>query len=134
MGDELLTLCRGTACGFGAIGRDVGCTGGDGSCWSANFITADESVFHPSELQEATERIKEILDRLVSRPDGRKLSFIHTPFGTLLAWVKHGQPFATGAVTSANTPEEIAEALGLIVDTEQPAQRSEEHTSELQSL
>ena len=68
---------------------------------------------------EATDRIKEILDPLMAGPEGRTLSLLHTPFGTVLAWVKHGKPIAADAVTSANTDGEIAEALGLIIEPEQ---------------
>lgn len=119
MGNTLVRPCSAKACGYGAKNRDVACDGGDGSCSSAYFIPAEESDFHPIELKEATARIKEILDPLMAGPDGRALSLLHTPFGTVLAWVKHGQPLATGSVTSANTEDEIAEALGLILEPEQ---------------
>lgn len=114
--------CSGKLCGFAAAGGDAGCDGGNGSCWSAYFIQAADSPFHPPALRDATARIKEILDPLVNGPDGRTLSFLHTPFGTLLAWVKHGEPVSADAVTSDSSDEEIAEALGLIVDTGETAQ------------
>ena len=113
MGNIIQTVCSGKLCGY-AVDGDAGCDGGNGSCWQAYFIDAADSVFHPQQLKDATRRIKEILDPLVSGPDGRTLSFLHTPFGTLLAWVKHGEPCSDDAVTSDNTPEEIAKALGLI--------------------
>lgn len=122
MGTRILSECSGKLCGFAAARGDVGCDGGNGSCWSAYFIQAADSPFHPPELQEATARIKEILDPLVQGPDGRILSFIHTPFGTLLAWVKHGEMVKEDAVTSDSSDEEIARALGLTVDTEETAQ------------
>jgi len=146
MGREIvMTECSGKLCGY-AFSRDAetptedeirysvpgdgGCDSGDGSCWQAYFAQARDSRFHPKELQDATAQIKKILDPLVEGPDGRTLSFVHTPFGTLLAWIKHGQRFAGPVVTSASTPEEIAAALGLInVGYDKPASASPEQSS-----
>lgn len=143
MGDELvLTDCGGSLCGYAfsreaaaqtkdeisfSVPGDGGCDIGNGSCWQAYFVEARDSRFHPKQLQDATARIKEILDPLVKGPDGRTLSFVHTPFGTLLAWIKHGQRFAGDVITSESSPEEIAEALGLVnVGCDRPATASPE--------
>ncbi len=142
MGDQLLSSdCGGSLCGYAfsrdagqtkdeiqfSVPSDGGCDIGNGSCWQAYFVQARDSRFHPKELQEATERIKEILDPLVKGPDGRTLSFVHTPFGTLLAWIQHGQRFPGDVVTSDSSPEEIAETLGLVnVAYDKPASASSE--------
>lgn len=110
--------CAAGACGWGYKNRDVGCDGGNGSCVSAYFIGANESDFHPRELEEATMRIKQILDPLAAAaPAGRTLSLLQTPFGTVLAYVKHGEY----AVTSESADEEIVDALGLILESKPAA-------------
>ena len=114
MGNGVPIKCSDGLCGWGAKG-DVGCDGGDGSCSLAFFVDAENSEFHPAELQRATAELKKILDPLLQGPDGRKLSLLRTPYGTMLAWVKHGQPHPEDAVTSASAPEAIAAELGIKV-------------------
>lgn len=77
------------------------------------MLSADESGFHDKALQEATQRISEILDAIPKDKDGRKLSFVHTKEGTILAWVRHGIDMPKGAVTIESEPHELHKALGL---------------------
>ena len=115
MMSELPGNCRGRECGFGAFGEELGCDTGSGSCWTAVMAEARTSSFHDEELQKATKQIKEIIDRVPADPKGRKLSFVHTEDGTILAWVNHGTPFPAGTVTFASGKEKVREALGIIV-------------------
>lgn len=114
--------CTGSLCGYGITKGRIGCQSGDGSCWSASLVDAKLSAFYTQELKNATRQIKSILDSIPSPGDGLKLSFVHTRLGTLLAWVNHGEQYTTETVTWADTDENIVEALGLILDTEQPAE------------
>ena len=114
--------CFGKACGFGAFGGEIGCDTGSGSCWSAIMVSADTSSFHDEVLQKATKQIQEILEQIGEDPKGRKLSFVHSTHGTMLAWVNHGVTFPQGTITIDNDPDEVAKALGIRV--EQPPKAS----------
>ena len=105
--------CVGRMCGFAAFGGDIECITGSGSCWAAVLCEAERSSFHDETLQKATEQIKEILGRIPPDSDGRKLSFVHTDHGTLLAWVRHGGAETTGATTFESGRDEVAKALGI---------------------
>jgi len=99
-------------CGWNAVSGDVGCSSGNDSCLVAGLITANESNFYTAELREATDQIQEILSNIKPKR-GRKLAFLKTPFGILLAWVRHDIRIPVGAVNSESSPKEIKEALGL---------------------
>ena len=105
--------CVGRLCGYGVAHGKVGCDSGDGSCWAARLLEADVSGFHDETLQEATLRIKAILDAIPPDADGRKLSFVHTENGTLLAWVNHAAGLPPDAVTYSDDPDMVAAALRL---------------------
>ena len=109
--------CSGLACGFGAFGDEVSCDTGSGSCWTAMMAEAEDSVFHDKTLQEATREIRAILERIPPDPAGRKLSFVHTEDGTILAWVNHGKPFRAGTVTLESGKDNVRKALKLKVST-----------------
>lgn len=115
--------CSGQFCGWGVASGRAGCTTGDGSCWTARIVEAQPSIFHDNQLIAATRQIRSILSDL-RPPEGRTLSFVHTPFGTLLAWVEHGRVEDGEVITIGNTPEEIADALGLIVEEYPPVKAS----------
>lgn len=107
--------CGSPLCGYGATPNEVGCVAGDGSCWTARLIEAQPSPYHDEQLINATRQIRQTL-RGLRAPEGKTLSFVHTPFGTLLAWVSHGVT-ATGAeVTNESPAEVIISTLGLIID------------------
>lgn len=110
--------CTGSLCGYGITKGQIGCQSGDGSCWSAFLVQAEQSAFHTEELQNATRQIKAILESISSPGGGLKLSFVHTRLGTLLAWVNHGTQYTAETVTWADTDEKIVEALGLVLDPE----------------
>lgn len=115
MGDELSLKgeCGGRQCSYNITKSAIGCTSGDGSCFAALLLTAEESDFHDKTLAAATLAIKKILDGIGADPQGRKLSFVKTNMGILLAWVEHGKPVPSGAVTSADDDYKIAAALRL---------------------
>lgn len=104
--------CLGSACGYGAFDGDVGCHTDDGSCWTARLVEAEESAFHDADLQQATAEITQILGKIKPK-EGRKLSFVHTAEGTLLAWVRHGVKFPDHAVTFKDGHEKVKKALKL---------------------
>jgi hypothetical protein len=92
----------------------LSCSETGNSCSQATFLTAEPSTFHDEYLIQATQEINEILDRLPKDADGRKLSFVHTRMGTLLAWVRHGaKSVPPGAVTAEDDDATIAKALNL---------------------
>ena len=105
----------GRECSFGAFGGGLGCDTGSGSCWTAMIAEADESDFHDLQLQKATREIREIIERIPADPKGRKLSFVHTEDGTILAWVNHGTPFPHDAITLKSGKDKVRKALKLKV-------------------
>ncbi len=114
--------CTGNDCGYGVVNGRVGCVSGDGSCVSSQLLEAKVSDFHDRYLQDATRDIKAILDGIPPDSRGRKLSFLRTHLGTLLAWVEHPENLAEDAVTINSGDAEIINALGLILDSEQTSQ------------
>jgi hypothetical protein len=107
--------CSGFACGFGAFGDEVNCDTGSGSCWTAMMADAEDSAFYDKTLQTATQEIRAILEQIPPDPNGRKLSFVHTEDGTILAWVNHGKPFPAGTVTLESGKDNVRKALKLKV-------------------
>jgi hypothetical protein len=103
--------CSGRLCGYGAFDDGLGCDSGPGTCWVAYLLEAEESSFHDETLQNATQQIKKILDDIPADREGRKLSFVHTKQGTLLAWVQHGVSFPEGTVTIEDGHDELMRAL-----------------------
>lgn len=103
--------CTGKVCGFAAFTKEISCTGRNGSCWTASLLEADESPFHDKALQEATAIIRKTLDAIPKNREGRQLSFVHTPQGTLLAWVKHEETAPGGGVGYHDDPSELAKIL-----------------------
>ncbi|MGB7069448.1 MAG: hypothetical protein WBD22_08120 [Pyrinomonadaceae bacterium] len=105
--------------------RRMDCMPGSGTCTGAKMLKAADSDFHPKELQDAAMAIQKVLDGITSQKD-RKLSFLSTRFGVLLAWAEHNvvQPTDT-PVTAASSDQEIIDALGLIdVPVQNPGQQS----------
>lgn len=115
MNSDVPVGCSGFACGFGAFGDEVNCDTGSGSCWTAFMCEAETSRFHDEVLQDATRAIKAILDRIPPDPNGRKLSFVHTEDGTMLAWVNHGKPSSPGTVKLDSGRDAVRKALRLKV-------------------
>ena len=115
MNSEIPGECSGLACGFGAFGDEVNCDTGSGSCWTAMMAEAEDTMFHDKTVQEDTRQIREIIDRIPADPKGRKLSFVHTEDGTILAWVNHGNPFPEGTVTLESGRDNVRKALKLKV-------------------
>lgn len=115
MNSEVPGGCSGIACGFGAFGDEVNCDTGSGSCWTALMCEAETSRFHDAVLQTATKEIKAILERIPADPKGRKLSFVHTEDGTMLAWVNHGKPSRPDTVTLHSGRDKVRKALRLKV-------------------
>lgn len=109
--EDKLSGCVGKMCGFAAFSKELSCSTGNGSCWSAVLLEAEESPFHDKALQEATAVIRKALSAIPADPAGRKLSFVHTPQGTLLAWVTHGEDAPSGGLTYDDDPTELAKIL-----------------------
>ena len=113
MGDENFRgICVGKSCGWNSFSSRLSCTSGDGSCLDAELVIADESSFHTAELVKATHEIREILTKIKHRHE-HKLSFLNTPFGLMLAWVRHDIETPDDAITIESSSAEIAEALGV---------------------
>lgn len=106
--------CVGLDCGFGETGGNLGCTSG-GSCFAAKMLVAKKSKFHDQALFAATQKIRAALDEIQPDADGRQLSFIHTKFGTMLAWVSHDIEVPEGAVRANSPDEAVKAALGLVL-------------------
>src|SRR4051794_12986448 len=97
------TVCVSKSCGWNAFTKDVGCSSGNDSCLMAEFLTANESDFHTAELKEATDEIRKIIAG-IRKERGRKLALLSTPFGVLLAWVRHDIKIPAGAITKESSP------------------------------
>lgn len=112
MSANISGTCGGSMCSFGAFRGSLGCESGDGSCWTAYMAEADSStLFHDQELYNATAEIQKILNGVTKPTDGRKLSFVHTEEGTILAWVEHGIPFPANAVKYKHGHAKVKAAL-----------------------
>ena len=105
--------CKGRECGYGEFSGDLGCTDG-GSCFQAQMLKAEESKFHDASLAEVTSQINDILNSVPEDEDGRQLSFLHTPFGTMLAWVRHDVDVPKDAITGDSSKEDLLSSLRLI--------------------
>lgn len=105
--------CVGKQCGYNIYEGTVGCSSGTGSCFEASVLSAEETYFHDKTIADATTAIQAILENIPADPNGRKLSFLNTNMGVLLAWVEHGKPVPPGAVTSNHDDATIAVALKL---------------------
>jgi hypothetical protein len=80
----------------------------------AELLEAEASGFHDENLIAATQQIRAILAAIPPDPAGRKLSFIRTNMGELLAWMDHsGAEVPEGAVTAEDDDATIAQALRL---------------------
>jgi hypothetical protein len=78
------------------------------------LLEAEASEFHDATLIDATRRISEIFESIPADSEGRKLSFLHTRFGTMLAWVHHGaKEISPDAVTAKDDDDTLARALRL---------------------
>jgi hypothetical protein len=93
----------------------LGCANGAGTCTSASFVEAESSDFHDQTLILASAGIRAVLTAIPPDPGGRKLSFIHTDMGTLLAWATHDEtaPIEADAITADHDRATVAAALGL---------------------
>lgn len=112
--EEIGTDCGGgKQCGYAVFSREVGCTDGGNYFW-AKLAPAEESNFHDAALVRATSEINEILDSLSKEAGERRLSFLQTPLGLMLAWVRHDLEIPEDAVTYKSPEKDIIAALGLI--------------------
>lgn len=105
--------CSGRECGYAAFDGELGCMPG-GNYFYAEMLKASESNFHDSDLVKATEEINKILAPLEKKAGDRKLAFLHTPFGTMLAWIRHDLEIPKHAVNAESPKEDHIKALGLI--------------------
>ena len=110
--------CSGNRCDWALTGpgQPPVCVEGESTCASAQLLPAAVSTFHDQALAALTQQINALLAAVPPDPAGRKLSFLHTRQGTLLAWVDHDTALVdmTGAVTAASDDAAIAQALGLL--------------------
>ena len=91
----------------------VSCEPGTNTCGIAELLEAETSGFHDANLAEATRKINEILGSIPPDPEGRKLSLLHTNFGSLLAWVEHGGAVSDPGIRPDADNATIAKALRL---------------------
>jgi hypothetical protein len=108
-----ITACKGT-CDFAISNDSAACGTGTGTCAQAELLEAEASGFHDENLIAATQQIRAILAAIPPDPAGRKLSFIRTNMGELLAWMDHsGAEVPDDAVTAEDDDATIAQALRL---------------------
>ena len=111
--EELKSSCTGKACSWN-IHRDSGsCSNGSGDCVVAELLEAETSGFHDEHLAEATRQIRAIMQGIPEDPEGRKLSFIITNMGVLLARLDHGAEVPEDAINGTYDDATIAKALKL---------------------
>jgi hypothetical protein len=117
MSSEMLVKnpCSSSSCGWNllASSKELGCSTGDGSCFSAELLLAADSSFFPKELQDATSDNNDMLSKISSPDPDVDLAFIQTPFGLMLAFVKHDAVVPMNAININSSEKEIAEGLGL---------------------
>jgi hypothetical protein len=108
-------VCSGANCDF-AVDTLTGsglCLSGSGGCLAGDLLEAEPSGLHDEALIEATGKIRQILSEIPADADGRKLSFLVTKMGILLAWVNHGEEIPANAVTAKDDDATVAKALKL---------------------
>lgn len=108
--------CPGRTCDW--LGEsDLYCVDGSkGDCKKAGLLESEKSNFHDDKLMKATKNINDILDNLREESDERKLSFVITDLGILLAWTHRGknvEDFPDDIVTSDSDSATIIETLKL---------------------
>lgn len=112
------TDCSGRQCGYAAFATELGepelgCTDG-GNYFYAQLLRAYESHFHDAALIKATSEINGVLNSIPEDENGRRLAFLHTPYGTMLAWIRHDLEIPKDAVRGDSPKEDHKRALGLI--------------------
>ena len=100
-------------CTFAVTDRKVPCVPGGSECGIAVMAEAEISAFHDQTLADATQKIKQVLASIPPDKQGRKLSFLRTHRGTLLAWVHHGAKVPPGAVPATADEKTLSKALRL---------------------
>lgn len=114
MRKESPTGCVGATCDW-ALNAGLQCFEGPGNCKEAAFLEADPSPFHDPTLIKATRKLNRILSGIPKDPEGRKLSFVLSDMGTLLAWVNHSAKKHKHVVTARDPEAIVAKALKLKV-------------------
>lgn len=109
------TVCMGKSCEWSASASELGCSHGAGDCYSAVFSKSNKLAFQDDALQEATDKINEILAKIPSNADKNvKLSIITTGNELMLAWVNHNRAPQKGDINSKSNSSDITAALGII--------------------
>lgn len=108
-------ICTGDICDFAVdtSAELASCLSGSGTCLAGGLLEAEASGIHDETLIEATRKIKQILSEIPADSEGRKLSFLVTKMGLLLAWVNHDADIPENAVTANDDNETVAKALKL---------------------
>jgi hypothetical protein len=109
---ENIRDCSGKTCGYAAFSGELACVDG-GNYFNAEMLRAKESNFHDAALAKATSQINEVLAS-IDIPEGKTLAMLHTPYGSMLAWVRHDLKVPEDAVTVDSAKEDHFAALGLI--------------------
>ena len=81
-------------------------------CWVYSLISPKTpTIFHDADLKLATSKINKILQNIETKnkKNGKRLSFIATPKGLMLAWMEEGVP----SIKSTDEPSVINKALGI---------------------
>ena len=116
-----LLHCTSSQCDWTLTGENFPvCINGGGSCQHAKLLTAEVSDFHDQALADVTRQINALLQAIPPDPAGRKLSFMHSPLGTLLGWVQHGgagltSEAAENAVRATSDEATLVQSLQLLV-------------------
>lgn len=110
-----LAACMGRNCEWSASLTELGCQNGAGDCYRAVFAKSSKSAFQDQTLQEATDKINDILKAIA--PHSSKdiqLSIITTGTDIMLAWVNHKREPQKNDITSKSPEGDIVSALGII--------------------
>jgi hypothetical protein len=82
--------CPTGSCGYGMLQGDGPCDPGTSSCANARLAPPDSIFGADSDaLKSVTEKINDRLAGLGADADGRKLSFLRTPIGIAVGWLRH---------------------------------------------
>ena len=118
--------CRGRRrCGWGILAEEessdtILCIDGGGGYKRAQMLKAKNSVFHTPAIKAATDKIEAALNDVIATGEGngRRLSFLFTDIGVVLAWVDHDATIPKGRdiITEDSSDAEVIKALGLKIE------------------
>ena len=83
-------VCGGGRCGFEIVDDEVRCVSSDvASCWPATFLAAEVCNYHPQNVADKMQAIKDLVASLYHEANGRILRLVLTSNGPMLVWATY---------------------------------------------